>query len=77
MSRMERLENDGVKPHSDGREKEISENTFELSYLANQHFENRMLINRVALKLIYLFSTGSATYFLLQSIICQREKNKS
>lgn len=47
---------------------------FEHSYLANKHFENRMLIHRVALKLVYLFPTGSAIYLLLQGIICHKDK---
>lgn len=47
------------------------------SYLANKHFENRMLVHRGALKLVYLFSTGSAAYFLLQGIVCHKNKRKT
>lgn len=67
MSRMERLGNIGAM--------EICKMyIFQLSYLANKHFENRMLMHRVALKLVYLFSTGSAAYLLLQGIICHKDK---
>lgn len=48
--------------------------TLDHSYLANKYFEHGMLIHRVALKLVHLFSTGSAVYLLLQGIICDKEK---
>ncbi len=50
------------------------QNVFELSYLANKYFKHRMLIDRVALKLVYLVSTGSAADLLLEGIICYKEK---
>lgn len=49
-------------------------NVCEISYLANKYFERRMLIHRVSLKLVYLFSTGSAAYLLLQGIVCYKDK---
>lgn len=45
-------------------------------YLANEHFESRMLEHGVAQKLVDLFSAGSAAYFLLQGVVC-RKKPKS
>lgn len=39
------------------------------SYLANKHFENRMLKDRVRLELVHLPSAGGAAHLLLQSII--------
>ena len=42
------------------------------NYLANKHFEHRMLKNRVALELINLLSARRAVDLLLQGIICNR-----
>lgn len=49
----------------------------EVSYPADKHFEYRMFIYRVTLKLVDLFSTGCAAYFLLQGIICDSKTKNS
>lgn len=46
-------------------------------YLANEHFESRMLVDRVAQKLVDLFSTSSAAYFLLQGVVCWQKQRAS